>query len=181
MKTILGAAACLGLFASTAAAASLYDVSAQDIDGRTVKLDAYRGKVLLIVNVASECGYTPQYEGLQALFRKFESEGFVVLGFPCNQFGEQEPGTSAEIKAFCAAKFKVTFPLFEKIEVNGPNRHELYALLAGKESPFPGNIKWNFNKFLVGRDGRILKRFGADLDPESAEMTKAVATALAAK
>ena len=181
MKTILCAAAVLGMFASAASAASLYDVSARDIDGRNVKLDTYRGKVLLIVNVASACGYTPQYEGLQSLFKKYESQGFAVLGFPCNQFGEQEPGTSAQIKSFCSSKFKVTFPLFEKIEVNGATRHDLYTFLAGKESPFPGNIEWNFNKFLVGRDGTILKRFNSDVDPESGEMMKAVEAALVAK
>src|SRR5689334_5316486 len=119
MKPFLALLAILAMAVSTAPAASLYDVSVKDIDGKPVKLESYRGKVLLIVNVASECGYTPQYAGLQELFKKYESKGLVVLGFPCNQFGAQEPGTSAEIKAFCSAKFHVTFPMFEKIEVNG--------------------------------------------------------------
>src|SRR6185503_9657690 len=144
MKSLLWAAASLGVFLSPMRAAPLHDVTVKDIDGRSVKLDAYRGKVLLIVNVASECGYTPQYQGLQALFEKYQAKGLVVLGFPCNQFGAQEPGTSAEIKKFCTTNYHVTFPLFEKIEVNGSQRHPLYALLAGKASPFPGNIKWNF-------------------------------------
>ena len=178
---LLAAAFVVGISASLAAAPSLYDLSARDIDGRDVKFDPFRGKVLLIVNVASECGYTPQYEGLQALFKQYESRGLVVLGFPCNQFGQQEPGTNAEIKSFCSSTYRVTFPLFEKIDVNGDKRHPLFALLAGKDSPFPGNIKWNFNKFLVGRDGNLLKCFGADVEPESVELKQAVEAALAAK
>lgn len=182
MKSILWLAAALGVWASSAmGATSIYDLTAKNIDGKDVKLDAFRGKVLLIVNVASECGYTPQYEGLRALFEKYRQQGFVVLGFPCNQFGGQEPGSAAEIKTFCSTKFSVTFPLFDKIEVNGTNRHPLYALLAGKGSPFPGDIKWNFAKFLVGRDGTIVQRFGSDTEPESAEMTSAVEKALAKK
>ncbi|HUR56992.1 MAG TPA: glutathione peroxidase [Opitutaceae bacterium] len=179
MKPILVAAAFLAAVSiSRAAAPSLHDLSARDIEGRDVKLATFRGKVLLIVNVASECGYTPQYEGLQALFTQYESRGFVVLGFPCNQFGQQEPGTNAEIKSFCSSTYRVTFPLFAKIDVNGDKRHPLFALLAGKDSPFPGNIKWNFNKFLVGRDGKILKRFDADVEPESGELKQAVEAAL---
>jgi glutathione peroxidase len=136
--------------------------------------------VRLIVNVASECGYTPQYQGLEALYRKFQSKGLVILAFPCNQFGEQEPGTAAEIKSFCSSKFGVTFPLFEKIEVNGPHRHPLYVALAGKGSPFPGDITWNFNKFLIGRDGKILRRFDSDVEPESTELTGAIEKAIQA-
>jgi glutathione peroxidase len=182
MKSLLLFAAALGALTVSAAGASpLYDVTVKDIDGRNMKLDAYRGKVLLILNVASECGYTPQYEGLQAVFSKYQAQGFVVLGFPCNQFGAQEPGTAAEIKKFCSTNYRVTFPLFDKIEVNGPGRHPLYEVLAGKSSPFPGNIKWNFNKFLVGRDGTVLKRFDSGTEPEAAELTSAVEKALAAK
>ena len=181
MKLLLIVAASLGALVSSSRAASLYDVTVKDIDGQSATLEPYRGKVLLIVNVASECGYTPQYEGLQAIFEKFQSKGLVVLGFPCNQFGEQEPGSNAEIKNFCSSKFHVKFPLFDKIEVNGAKRHPLYVLLAGKESPFPGNISWNFNKFLVGRDGKILQRFDSAVEPGSAELVRAIEAALAAK
>ena len=162
-------------------ASSLYDIPVKDIDGKDTSLKAYQGKVLLIVNVASRCGYTPQYKTLEALYEKNKDQGVVVLGFPCNQFGAQEPGTSEEIKQFCSSKFNVTFPLFSKIEVNGPNRHPLYGALAGTESPFPGNIKWNFTKFLVGRDGKILKRFESGVAPDAPELTQAVQAALASK
>jgi glutathione peroxidase len=165
----------------THAADSIYDVSLKDIDGKSTSLKAYEGKVLLIVNVASKCGYTPQYAGLEALHEKYKDKGLMVLGFPCNQFGSQEPGTNEEIKQFCSSKYQVTFPLFDKIEVNGPNRHALYVLLAGDASPFPGNIKWNFNKFLIGRDGKVLKRFESSVKPDSTELTQAVEAALAAK
>jgi len=175
----------LGLFAvgsaALARAAAVDHIPIKDIDGHATTLGVYQGEVRLVVNVASECGYTPQYQGLQALYLKYKSKGFVVLGFPCNQFGEQEPGTNAEIKSFCSSKFAVTFPLFDKIEVNGPNRHPLYVALAGKSSPFPGNITWNFNKFLIGRDGKILRRFDSEVEPESPELTKAIEAALAAK
>jgi glutathione peroxidase len=165
----------------THAADSIYNVSLKDIDGKPTSLKAYEGKVLLIVNVASKCGYTPQYAGLEALHEKYKDKGLVVLGFPCNQFGGQEPGTNEEIKQFCSSKYQVTFPLFDKIEVNGQNRHPLYVLLAGDASPFPGDIKWNFNKFLIGRDGKVLKRFESSAKPDSAELTQAIEAALAAK
>ncbi|MFZ0826467.1 MAG: glutathione peroxidase [Verrucomicrobiia bacterium] len=164
-----------------ARAGSLYDIAVRDIDGKDTTLAAYKGKVLLIVNVASRCGYTPQYKGLEAIFQKYSGQGFAVLGFPCNQFGGQEPGSNAEIKQFCTSKFDVTFPLFDKIEVNGPNRHPLYVALAGPDSPFPGDIKWNFNKFLIGKDGKIVKRFDSKATPESLEVTQAIEAALAAK
>lgn len=162
-------------------AGNIYDIPVKDIDGKKTTLAAYKGKAVLIVNVASRCGYTKQYTGLEAIHQKYKEKGFVVLGFPCNQFGGQEPGTNEEIKEFCSSKFNVTFPLFDKIEVNGANRHPLYVALAGQESPFPGDIKWNFNKFLVGKDGRILKRFDSGVTPESEEMTKAIEAALAVK
>ena len=164
----------------SAPATSIHDVPLKDIDGRDTTLAPWRGRVLLIVNVASECGFTPQYQGLQAVFERFQAKGLTVLGFPCNQFGGQEPGSNAEIKQFCFTTFKVSFPLFAKIDVNGAGRHPLYALLTGKDSPFPGNIRWNFNKFLVGRDGRILQRFGSDAEPDSPEMIRAIEAALAA-
>ena len=165
----------------THAADSIYSISLKDIDGKSTSLKAYEGKVMLIVNVASKCGYTPQYAGLEALQEKYKDKGFTVLGFPCNQFGAQEPGTNEQIKQFCSTKYQVTFPLFDKIEVNGPSRHPLYLALAGKDSPFPGDIKWNFSKFLIGRDGKILKRFESGTKPNSAELTQAIESALAAK
>jgi len=164
-----------------ARAESIYDLKLKDIDGKDVTLAAYKGKVLLIVNVASKCGYTKQYTALEATYQKYKDQGFVVLGFPCNQFGGQEPGTNEEIKEFCTSKFSVTFPLFDKLDVNGKDRAPLYTLLAGEASPFPGDIKWNFNKFLIGKDGKILNRFESKVTPESTEMTSAIETALAAK
>lgn len=160
---------------------SLDKIALKDIDGKATTLGAYKGKVLLIVNVASKCGYTKQYAGLEALYQKYKDKGLVVLGFPCNQFGKQEPGTNAEIKEFCSTKFHVTFPMFDKIEVNGANRHPLYTALAGKDSPFPGDIKWNFGKFLIGRDGKILQRYDSAATPDSPAVVNAIEAALAAK
>jgi glutathione peroxidase len=177
----LFAVASVATVVSLHAADSLYDIPLKGIDGKDTSLKPYAGKVLLIVNVASHCGFTPQYKGLEAIYQKYSAQGLVVCGFPCNQFGGQEPGTDAEIQQFCTGKYDVTFPLFDKLEVNGKNRHPLYELLAGKTSPFPGNIKWNFNKFLIGRDGKILARFGSPTKPESEEVTKAIEAALAAK
>ena len=162
-------------------AATVHDIPVTDIDGKAGTLAPFKGRVLLVVNVASECGFTSQYQGLESLFAQYRAKGLTVLGFPCNQFGAQEPGTNAEIKKFCATTFQVTFPLFAKIEINGANRHPLYAALAGKDSPVPGNVRWNFEKFLVGRDGRVLARFPADAEPDSPEVIKAVESALAAK
>jgi glutathione peroxidase len=167
--------------ATALAAESLYDIPLKDIDGKAASLKPYQGKVLLVVNVASKCGFTRQYEGLEAIYKKYGGQGLVVCGFPCNQFGGQEPGTAAEIKQFCTLKYGVTFPMFDKIEVNGSQRHPLYALLAGKDSPFPGDIRWNFTKFLVGRDGKVLARFDSKVKPDAEELTKAIETALAAK
>ena len=165
----------------TAHAQSIYDIKVKDIDGNETSLAPYKGRVLLIVNVASHCGFTPQYKALEATYLTNKDQGFAVLGFPCNQFGAQEPGSNEEIKQFCTAKYDVTFPLFDKIEVNGDNRHPLYVALAGKDSPFPGDIHWNFTKFLIGRDGTILNRFDSKVKPESPEITAAIAAALAAK
>jgi len=163
------------------AAESIYNLPLKDIDGKDTSLKPYQGKVMLIVNVASRCGYTPQYAALEALYRSYQARGLVVLGFPCNQFGGQEPGTDAQIKQFCSSKYNVTFPMFDKLEVNGPNRHPLYVALAGSDSPYPGNIRWNFTKFLVGRDGKILNRFDSKVTPDSPQVTQAVEAALAAK
>ena len=148
---------------------SIYDFSAKTIDGVEQKLDAYRGKTLLVVNVASQCGFTPQYRGLEALYEKFRERGLVVLGFPCDQFGHQEPGDEAEIKNFCALNYNVQFPLFAKIEVNGANAHPLYRALKGMA---PGlfwtkAIKWNFTKFLVDREGAKVKRYAPRVKPEA--------------
>jgi len=162
-------------------AGTIYDIPVKDIDGKASNLSAYKGKVMLIVNVASHCGFTPQYTALEATYKKYSDQGFVILGFPCNQFGGQEPGTDADIKQFCTSKYSVTFPMFDKLEVNGANRHPLYVMLAGQASPFPGDIKWNFTKFLIGKDGKIIKRFESKVTPDSPEITAAVEAALAAK
>jgi len=166
---------------SACAAGSIYDLPLKDIDGKDTSLKPYQGKVMLIVNVASKCGFTPQYTALEALYQKYQDRGLVVLGFPCNQFGRQEPGTDAEIKQFCSSKYAVTFPMFDRIEVNGAGRHPLYVMLAGKESPVAGDIGWNFTKFLIGRDGKILKRFESKVKPDSPEVIQAIEAALTLK
>ena len=162
-------------------AGSIQEIAVKDIDGKDTSLKAYNGKVLLIVNVASKCGLTPQYKALEAIHEKYKDKGFSVLGFPCNQFAGQEPGSNEEIKQFCSSKYNVTFPLFDKLDVNGANRHPLYVALAGKDSPFPGDIKWNFGKFLIGRDGKIIKRFEPKTTPDSPEVTASIEAALAGK
>lgn len=150
-------------------AATVYDFTARSVEGQDRSLADYKGKVLLVVNVASECGFTPQYEGLEALHRKFKDRGFAVLGFPCNQFGGQEPGSEDQIKGFCETRFGVTFPLFAKIEVNGAGTHPLYEFLKSAEPGLLGTeaIKWNFTKFLVGKDGNVLKRYAPPTKPEA--------------
>ena len=159
----------------------LREIPLKDIDGKETSLKAYDGKVLLVVNVASKCGYTPQYEALEATYKKYKEQGLVVLGFPCNDFGAQEPGTNEEIKQFCSSKYNVTFPMFDKLHVKGAEQHPLYAALCGKDSPYPGPVKWNFGKFIIGRDGKIVKRFDSKATPDSQEVTQAIETALAAK
>lgn len=176
---LMGALCCLSV--GVGAATSLYDVPLKDIDGNNTSLKAYRGQVLLLVNVASKCGYTPQYKGLQALHEKYEAKGLRVLGFPCNDFGAQEPGSNKDIKEFCSSQYQVTFPLFDKLHVKGPEQHPLYAALTGKNSPFPGEVKWNFGKFLVGRDGQLVKRFDSKVAPDSSELIEAIEAALAQK
>ena len=150
---------------------SIYQFKVTSIDGREVALSDYKGKVLLVVNVASQCGFTPQYAGLEKLYEKYQGRGLVVLGFPCNQFGSQEPGTEAEIKTFCETSFGVKFPLFRKIEVNGPDAHPLYQYLVKEKPGILGTekIKWNFTKFLVDRDGNPVKRFAPGDKPEAME------------
>src|SRR5215813_11256431 len=159
---------------------SVHDFSMKNIDGKETKLSDYRGKVLLLVNVASQCGYTPQYEGLQAIYGKYRDQGLVVMGFPANNFGGQEPGTNEEIKQFCTLKYKVSFPMFAKISVKGADMHPLYKFLTSKESDpeFGGDISWNFNKFLVDRNGKIIARFDTREKPEGAAVTQAIEKAL---
>lgn len=158
---------------------SIYDFPLRTIEGKETSLEAHRGEVLLIVNTASQCGFTPQYEGLERLHETYHDRGLSVLGFPCNQFGGQEPGTSDEIQEFCKVRFGVTFPLFERIEVNGKNAHPLYEHLKTEAPGLLGsrNVKWNFTKFLVGRDGRVIERFSPTTKPEQIE--KKIEAALA--
>src|SRR5215204_3487951 len=150
---------------------SVYDFEVTTIDGHKQCLDVYRGRVLLVVNVASRCGFTPQYAGLEELYRKYRERGFKVLGFPCDQFGQQEPGTEAEIKEFCRLTYDVTFPLFAKILVNGPAAHPLYRYLKSARRGFLGTkaIKWNFTKFLIDRNGDVICRFGPAVRPKKIE------------
>ena len=164
---------------TTMADSKIQTIPLKDIDGKDTSLKAYDGKVLLVVNVASRCGFTPQYEQLEALQLKYQSKGFTVLGFPCNDFGGQEPGTNAQIKKFCTANYNVTFPMFDKLHVKGPDQHPLYAALTGKDAPFPGDVGWNFGKFLIDGKGRIVARFDSRVTPDSPEVTKAIESALA--
>ena len=150
---------------------SVYDFNAKTIDGDFIRLDAYKGKTLLIVNVASKCGFTPQYTGLEQLYRKFKDRGFSILGFPCDQFGHQEPGNEAEIKNFCSTQYGVSFPMFAKIEVNGEKTHPLYQYLKKSQPGVLGTegIKWNFTKFLVNKDGVVVKRYAPTDTPVTIE------------
>ena len=161
--------------AGLSGASSIYDFTLNAIDGAAAPLSAYRGKVLLLVNVASYCGYTPQYKGLEALYEKYKDRGLVVIGFPANNFGEQEPGSNSEIKDFCERTYHVKFPMYAKISVNGVDKAPLYQYLT---SAMGGDIKWNFTKFLVGRDGKLLTRFEPAVTPESAEVAGAIEKAL---
>ncbi|WGM31146.1 glutathione peroxidase [Brevundimonas sp. NIBR11] len=146
---------------------SVYDFTATGIDGTEIRLDQFRGQALLIVNTASKCGFTGQYAGLEALHRQYADQPFEVLGFPCNQFGAQEPGRAAEIAAFCSSTFDVSFPMFDKVEVNGKNRHPIYDWLTRHKRGFLGSrdVKWNFTKFLTDREGRVVARFAPDVEP----------------
>jgi glutathione peroxidase len=151
--------------------ATIYDFTVDDIQGKPVNLDRYRGKVLLVVNTASKCGFTPQYKGLEALYRKYHDRGLEILGFPCNQFGAQEPGSEQEIATFCQTNYDVTFPMFAKIDVNGDATAPLYRYLKREKPGLLGTeaIKWNFTKFLVDRDGRVVARYAPNDTPESLE------------
>jgi len=177
MSHILRYAAPLLVAAMALAGASgVYDFTLNSIDGKPAPLAGYRGKVLLLVNVASYCGYTPQYKGLEALYEKYKDRGLVVLGFPANNFGEQEPGSNAEIKDFCERTYHVKFPMYAKVSVDGADKTPLFQYLT---AAMGGDIQWNFTKFLVARDGKLLKRFEPGVTPESADMISAIEAALA--
>lgn len=161
----------INIYAKDANMQTIYDFKVKTINGEETTLEAYRGKVMLIVNVASQCGFTSQYEGLEALYQKYKDKGLVVLGFPCNQFGAQEPGSEQEIQNFCRVNFGVTFPMFSKINVNGDDTHPLYAYLKSEQKGILGSesIKWNFTKFLVDKEGKIVARFASATSPQSLE------------
>ena len=159
---------------------SVLDFTVNDIDGKPKSLSMYKGDVLMIVNTASECGYTPQYETLQKLYGMYEDRGFRILAFPANNFGQQEPGTNAEIKTFCTTRYHTTFDIFEKVSVKGKNQHPLYDYIT-HGSPFPGDVKWNFQKYLVDRDGKIVARYLSAVDPMSKEIRTEVEKLLSEK
>jgi glutathione peroxidase len=150
---------------------TIYDIEVKNIEGKSVTLANHKGDAMLVVNVASECGFTPQYEGLEKVYQKYKDQGFVVLGFPCNQFGGQEPGSDAEIKNFCETRFRTTFPLFSKVDVNGPKASPLFEFLKSEAKGLLGSeaIKWNFTKFLVDRKGNVIKRFAPQTEPKDIE------------
>lgn len=157
------------------AASSVYDYSLRSIDGEQITLSKYKGKVVLLVNVASRCGYTPQYAALESLYEKYKDRGLVILGFPANNFGAQEPGTDAEIKTFCSLKYNVTFPMFSKVSVKGADATALYQYLTERSNPaVAGEVKWNFTKFLVDRSGKVVQRFEPAVKPDSPEVAEAV-------
>ena len=166
----------MGLFAGgkkdakQTAPTKFYDFSATSITGEKIQMDSYKGKVVVVVNVASKCGFTPQYEGLEKLYQKYGKDGLVILGFPCNQFAGQEPGSEEAIQEFCSLTYGVTFPMFSKIDVNGKDADPLYVFLKSQQSGFPGEmIKWNFTKFVINREGKVVERYGSATTPESME------------
>src|SRR5277367_2484140 len=166
-----------------AADKTIYDFTLNSIDGQATPLSTFKGKVVLLVNVASRCGYTPQYTALESLYEKYKDRGFVIVGIPANNFGQQEPGTNAEIKTFCTSKYSVTFPMMSKVSVKGDDTTPLYQYLTDKSAnpSTGGDIQWNFTKFLIGRDGQIEARFEPKVTPDSPEVTAAIEKALAAK
>jgi glutathione peroxidase len=166
---------------ASAFAADLSGIPFEDAKGKSTSLEAYKGKVVLVVNLASKCGLTPQYEALEALYKEHKKEGLVIVGFPCNDFGDQEPGSIEEIQKFCKAEYDVTFPVMNKISVKGEAQHPLYKELTGEKGAFPGDVRWNFGKFLIGRDGKPIARFEPKTTPDSPEVTSAVEKALAEK
>jgi glutathione peroxidase len=165
--------------ASLFAASSIYEFTLPSIDGKPLPVANFKGKVVLVVNVASRCGFTPQYSALQSTYEKYKDQGFVILGFPANNFGSQEPGTNQEIKTFCKTKYSVTFPMYAKVSVKGDDQTPLYAYLTTKANPaVAGDIKWNFTKFLVDRNGNVVKRFEPDVTPDSPQVIAAIENAL---
>jgi glutathione peroxidase len=176
MRTLLGAV----LMAGTLSAASIYDFTLNSIEGKAVPLSSYKGKVVMIVNVASKCGFTYQYEGLQKVYDKYKDKGLVILGFPANNFMGQEPGSDQEIKEFCSRKYNVSFPMFSKISVKGKDQAPLYQYLTDKNQvgEFGGDISWNFNKYLVDKNGKVIARWGSRTNPDAAEVTQAIEKAL---
>ena len=158
---------------------AFHELTLEALDGEPLPLSTFNAKVVLVVNVASKCGLTPQYAALENLYQQYKDKGFSVLGVPCNQFAGQEPGTEQEIQEFCSLNYGVTFPLSSKLEVNGPDRHQLYRLLAGEGAEFPGDITWNFEKFLMGKDGRVLARFSPRTAPDEPSVIQAIEKALA--
>jgi glutathione peroxidase len=165
--------------AAKPAAAGLAAIPFKTIAGKDASLADYKGKVVLVVNTASKCGFTSQYAALEAIQQKYAAKGFTVIGFPCNDFRNQEPGTAAEIQQFCTSTYSVTFPLMEKIHVKGAEQHPLYAALTGKDAAFPGDVKWNFGKFLIGKDGKAIARFESAQKPDGPEVIAAIEKALA--
>lgn len=158
---------------------AFHELTLHALDGEDLPLAPFKGQVVLVVNVASKCGLTPQYASLESLHQLYKAKGFSVLGLPCNQFAGQEPGSEREIQEFCSLNYGVSFPLSSKLEVNGPQRHSLYRLLAGEGAEFPGDISWNFEKFLVGKDGRVLARFAPRTAPDDPALVQAIEKALA--
>jgi len=170
-----------GIMTLNAATTPLYDIPLKNIDGEATSLGQYKGKVILLVNVASKCGYTKQYKPLEAVYKKYADKGLVIIGAPSNDFGGQEPGTPQEIVTFCSTTYGVTFPLLEKCGVRAnANQSPLYAALSGKEAAFPGEVKWNFTKFLIGRNGKVIARFASGDEPDSKQVIEAIEKALAA-
>ena len=181
LRTLARASLLLAAPLALAAVNNLAEIPLKNIDGKPTSLKDQKARVMLVVNVASQCGLTPQYTALEKIHRQYKDRGFSVVGFPCNDFGAQEPGTPAEIKQFCSSKYDVSFPLMEKIHVKGPEQHPLYAALTGKDAKFPGEVKWNFGKFLVTAEGKVLQRFEPRTAPDAPEVTRAIEEALGAK
>lgn len=175
---IINTIAVLLAVAAPLMAESLDAIPFKTLGGEATSLKAYAGKVVLVVNVASRCGNTPQYAGLEELYKEFGPQGFMILAFPCNDFGGQEPGTNEEIRAFCSSKYAVTFPIMDKIHVKGPDQSPFYAALCGPGSKFPGDVKWNFGKFLIGRDGQLIARFEPGVQPSDPKLVSAITGAL---
>ena len=180
MQTLIRGLAASLLCVASLSAASVYDYTLNSIDGKPVPLSSFKGSVMLLVNVASRCGYTPQYAGLEKLYEQHKSRGFVIVGIPANNFMAQEPGSNAEIKTFCKSKYDVTFPMMSKVSVTGADKTPLYRYLTSQEQnpDTGGEIKWNFTKFLIGRDGKILSRFEPAVTPEDPAVTSAIQSAL---